>query len=155
MNALEKHLPKFIAELHDRKVRFVHCGINKNLSPDALKVLKDGEALTQKNGEGVFNLVFNYGGRAEIVHVARQMVKDQIPPEEVCEESFGEYVLTSGLPDVDLMFRTGGDRRMSNFLLWQSAYACIYIADVYWPALSKGEIIEGIQYYSLAREQHD
>ena len=155
MNALEKHLPRFIAELHDRNVRFMHCGISDNLSPEALKVLKEGEALTHQNSSGVFNLVFNYGGRAEIVRAARQMVKDHVRPEKICEKTVGDYLWTAGLPDVDLVFRTGGDRRMSNFLLWQSAYACIYIADVYWPALSRGEIEKGILVYTQSREKSD
>jgi undecaprenyl diphosphate synthase len=155
MNALEKHLPRFIAELHDRNVRFMHCGTSDNLSPAALKVLKEGEALTHQNSSGVFNLVFNYGGRAEIVHAARQLVKNRVRPENICEKTVGETLWTAGLPDVDLVFRTGGDWRMSNFLLWQSAYACIYIADVYWPALSRDEIEKGILVYAQSREQSD
>jgi len=155
MNVLEKHLPKFIAKLDERNVRFMHCGISENLSPEALNALKEGEALTKQNGNGVFNLVFNYGGRAEIVHAAQQIIKNHIQPEEICEKTVGDYLLTAGLPDVDLVFRTGGDWRMSNFLLWQSAYACIYIAEVYWPALSRGEIEEGVHYYNRSREQYD
>ena len=155
MNALEKHMPRFIAELHERNVRFIHCGISDNLSPAALKVLKEGEALTHQNSNGVFNLVFNYGGRAEIVQVARQMVKNHVLPENICEKTVEEYLLTAGLPDVDLVFRTGGDTRLSNFLLWQSAYAYIYIADVYWPALSRQEIEKGILVYTKSREQSD
>jgi len=155
MKALEKHLPKFIGELHDRNVRFMRCGINENLSPETLKVLREGEALTRQNSNGVFNLVFNYGGRAEIVQVAQQIVKNRVEPEQICEKMVDDYLLTAGLPDVDLVFRTGGDWRMSNFLLWQSAYACFYIADVYWPALSRGEIEEGIHTYTRFREQYD
>ena len=155
MNALEKNLPKFIAELHARDVRFMHSGISDNLSPAALKALKEGESLTHQNSKGVFNLVFNYGGRAEIVHLARQMAIDRVRPEDVCENTVEDYLLTAGLPDVDLVFRTGGDRRMSNFLLWQSAYACIYIADVYWPALSRGEIEKGLFYYAKSMKQSD
>jgi len=155
MNTLEKRLPKFIAELHERNVRFMHCGISDHLAPEILKVLRNGEALTHQNSNGVFNLVFNYGGRAEIVQVARQIVKNHVKPEQISEKIVDDYLLTAGLPDVDLVFRTGGDWRMSNFLLWQSAYAYIYIADVYWPALSRGEIEEGIHHYTRFREQYD
>jgi undecaprenyl diphosphate synthase len=155
MNTLEKRLPKFIAELHERNVRFMHCGISDHLAPEILKVLRNGEALTHQNSNGVFNLVFNYGGRAEIVQVARQIVKNHVKPEHISEKIVDDYLLTAGLPDVDLVFRTGGDWRMSNFLLWQSAYAYIYIADVYWPALSRGEIEEGIHTYTRFREQYD
>lgn len=155
MNTLEKRLPKFIAELHERNVRFMHCGISDHLAPEILKVLREGEALTRQNSNGVFNLVFNYGGRAEIVQVARQIVKNHVKPEQISEKIVDDYLLTAGLPDVDLVFRTGGDRRMSNFLLWQSAYAYIYIADVYWPALSRGEIEEGIHHYTRSRERYD
>jgi undecaprenyl diphosphate synthase len=145
MNALEQHLPRFIQELHDRKVRFMHCGIHERLSPRAVEVLKSGEELTRENTHATFNLVFNYGGRAELVHVARRMVEDRLQPEEVSEDRMEDYLLTVGLPDVDMVFRTGGDRRMSNFLLWQSAFAYIHVADVYWPALSKKDIERGIR----------
>jgi undecaprenyl diphosphate synthase len=152
MKALEKNLPRFIQELHERGVRFRHCGISEKLSPEALRVFKEGEALTRENEQGVFNLVFNYGGRAEIVEAARRIVQDAVPPVELSEQALDNYMLTAGLPDVDLVFRTGGEYRLSNFLLWQSAHACIYVSESYWPALSKEDLEEGIRCYCRARE---
>ena len=155
MKALEKNLPGFIRELHERGVRFRHCGINDRLSMEAQRVFKEGEQLTRGNDQGIFNLVFNYGGRAEIVEAARRIVQEAVPAGELCEKAVDSYMLTAGLPDVDLVFRTGGESRLSNFLLWQSAHACVYVSESYWPALRKEDLEDGIRCFqrTMQREQ--
>ena len=148
MRALEKHLPRFAKELHKRGVRFVHSGQSDNLTPKALRQLADAVELTRDNGPSVFNLAFNYGGRAELMHVIRSLLAEGLQPDEISEAAINDRLWTAGLPDVDLMVRTGGDQRLSNFLLWQSAYACVYIASAYWPAIDRDDIETGIEYYN-------
>jgi len=148
VHSLETHLARFVKELHTRGVRFVHGGSRDNLTAKALQVIDEAVELTRNNGPRVFNLAFNYGGRAELVRVASELAAEQAQPETISEAAINERLWTAGLPDVDLVIRTGGDRRLSNFMLWQSAYACIYIADACWPDVSRDDIEEGIKYYN-------
>lgn len=148
LKAVEKELPRFVKELHDRGVRFIHSGDTAGLSLKAKKILSDGEDLTMEDGPRIFNLVFNYGGRADIVQAARILLKSGTTAEDVNEASISEHLWTKGLPDVNLVIRTGGDRRISNFLLWQCAFALIYVVDSYWPDLSREDIAGGIEYYN-------
>ncbi|MCA9978770.1 MAG: undecaprenyl diphosphate synthase family protein, partial [Anaerolineales bacterium] len=118
-----------------------------SLTAKARKRLEDAVALTAGNSGGVFNLAYNYGGRAEIIHAVRQLLaeagKDSLAVEDVADHLF-----TVGLPEVDLVMRTGGDMRLSNFMLWQSAYAVLYVTQNYWPAITKNDIEAGINYYN-------
>ncbi|MCK4316157.1 MAG: di-trans,poly-cis-decaprenylcistransferase [Anaerolineae bacterium] len=147
VRSLEGHLPRFVKELHARDIRFVHSGSRDNLTAKALRVLDEAVSLTQNNSPWVFNLAFNYGGRAELVHVASELLAERAQPETISEATMSSRLWTAGLPDVDLVIRTGGDRRISNFMLWQSAYACIYVADAYWPDVARSDIEAGIKYY--------
>jgi undecaprenyl diphosphate synthase len=151
MHALEKHLPRFIKELHKRGVRFVHSGQPDNLTPKALRQLDDAVKLTRDNGPSVFNFAFNYGGRAELVHATRRLLAEGVGADAVSEAAINARLWTAGLPDVDLMIRTGGDHRLSNFLLWQSAYACIHIVSAYWPEIARNDIERGIKYYTRVK----
>lgn len=148
MSALEEHLPRFVKELHRRGVRFVHSGRRDDLTPTALQVLDEAIALTQHNGPEIFNFVFNHGGRAELVNVARQLLAEGRQPETISESLINDYLWTAGLPDLDLVIRTSGEQRLSNFLLWQGAYACVYVTKAYWPDVSHEDIEAGINYYN-------
>ena len=146
--------PKLAKELSAQNVRIVHSGSRQNLSRPVLRVIDNAVKMTQHNGPRVVNLAFNYGGRAELVHTARRLIAQQVEPEAITEATINDHLYTAGLPDIDLVIRTGGDQRLSNFLLWQSAYAWIYVAQAYWPALSKSDIEAAIEYYNwgLARQ---
>jgi len=148
VRSLETHLLRFVKELHAKGVCFVHSGSRDNLTAKALRVIDEAVELTRNNGPRVFNLAFNYGGRAELARVASDLAAEQAQPEAISEAAINDRLWTARLPDVDLVIRTGGDRRLSNFMLWQSAYACIHVADAYWPDTSRGDIEEGIRYYS-------
>jgi undecaprenyl diphosphate synthase len=150
MRSLEKHLPEFVRELHQRGVRFMHSGRRDELTPKALQVLDEAVALTQQNGPEIFNFVFNYVGRAELVSVTRRLVAEHVQPERVSESTINHYLWTSGLPDVDLVIRTSGEQRLSNFLLWQSAHACVYVTQAYWPDVSRDDVEAAVQYYNQA-----
>jgi undecaprenyl diphosphate synthase len=148
LRSLERHLMRFVKELHARNVRFVHSGSRDRLSPKTLAVLDKAIELTHDDGPEVFNLAFNYSGRADLTHVAREMVTKGFQPKDISENTINDHLWTKGLPDVNLVFRTGGDQRISNFMLWQSAYACIYVVDAYWPDVSQDDIKSGIKYYN-------
>jgi undecaprenyl diphosphate synthase len=100
--------------------------------------------LTKQNTRLILNVAFNYGGRAEILHAVHQMLADQIRPEELTEELFSSYLFTSGLPDPDLVIRTSGELRTSNFLIWQAAYAEYYPTPAFWPDFGPEELYEAI-----------
>jgi undecaprenyl diphosphate synthase len=148
MQSLERNLPRFANELHQRNVRFTHCGSRENISREALKGLDDAVELTKDNGPWVFNFLFNYGGRAELVHVVREIVNAESHPETISKTLVDEHLWSKGLPDLDLLIRTGGDYRTSNFMLWQAAFSTLYFVDNYWPAITKGDIERGIAYYN-------
>jgi undecaprenyl diphosphate synthase len=148
MRSPEKHLLRFVKELHARGVRFVHSGSHDRLTRKALRVFDEAIALTKNNGPEIFNMAFNYSGRAELAHVTRELAAAGVQPNTISESTVNDHRWTAGLPDVDLVFRTGGDRRVSNFMLWQSAHACIYVADAYWPDVSREDIEARIAYYN-------
>ncbi len=148
MSSLEKHLPEFVSKLHQRGVRFMHSGRRDELTPEALQALDEAATLTQQNGPEIFNFVFNYGGRAELVNVTRKLLAEKVESEVVSESTINHYLWTNGLPDVDLVIRTSGEQRLSNFLLWQSAYACIYVTQAYWPDVSRDDVEAAVKYYN-------
>jgi undecaprenyl diphosphate synthase len=148
MRSLNKELPRFTQELHKRGVRFVVSGSRERINPEGLQVLDEAIALTSHNNNYVFNLVFNYGGRDEIIHAVRQLLTLKPHPEGIDEKLVEKYLWTAGLPPVDLVIRTGGESRISNFMLWQCAFACLYIVNEYWPAIDKEHIKAGIDLYN-------
>ena len=93
MQSLEKRLPRFVKELHKRSVRFIHCGSRENMSEEALRVIDEAVKLTKDNGPWVFNFAFNYGGRAELVHVVRSVIDEGIRPENVSKNSIEKHLL--------------------------------------------------------------
>ena len=147
LRAVEEQLPRFASELHERGVRFVHSGSRHGLPVGTRHALEQAELATRDDGPRVFNLVFNYGGRAEIVHAARCLLAQQRCSASISEADVHACLWTSGLPDVDLLIRTGGDHRISNFLLWQSAHAVLYFAEAYWPAISQQDIENAVTHY--------
>ena len=140
--------PQLASQLHPRGVRILHSGSRQNLSKAVLKVIDNAVELTKANGPRVLNLAFNYGGRAELVQAVKQVVDKQLQPEAITETTIANCLYTAGLPDVDLVIRAGGEKRISNFLLWQIAYAWIYTPETYWPALSRRDIESAIESYN-------
>ena len=94
------------------------------------------------------SFALNYGGRAEIADAARRIVVDGVPPDKVDEDLLGSYLYTAGMPDVDLLVRTGGELRISNFLLWQIAYSELYFTDVLWPDYNEAELDKALLAFS-------
>jgi undecaprenyl diphosphate synthase len=154
VNALMRLIPRVIRrelnKLHENGVRLVHVGDLAPLDPAIRKQVEDAMELTKDNDRMTVALAFNYGGRAEIVEAARRIVHDHVPEKRIDEDLLGHYMWTAraGLPEVDLLIRTAGDMRISNFLLWQSAYAELYFTDTLWPDFDEAEIDRALRAYA-------
>jgi undecaprenyl diphosphate synthase len=141
---IENDVPK----LHKRGIRVRHLGRLGEL-PDWLQSsIRHAEELTKDNTGLTLSLAFNYGGHIEIVDAVRRIIAEGIPPEKVDEKLFSNYLYTAGIPDVDLLIRTGDEWRLSNFLLWQTAYSEYYFTDVLWPDFTKEDIDKALIAYS-------
>jgi undecaprenyl diphosphate synthase len=137
-----------LSALHENGVRLLHIGSLDPLSDDLRKRIHRAIELTKDNDRLTVCVAFNYGARAEIVDAARRMVREGVAPEEITEQSFASYLGTAGIPDPDLVIRTAGEMRLSNFLLWQSAYAEFYSTPVYWPDFDEAEVDKALLAYS-------
>lgn len=120
-------------QLHENGVRIKHLGRVDRLSDELRDELGQAVQMTENNTGLTLGIAFDYGGRAEIADAAKKMIEDGISASEIDEKKFSEYLYTSDMPDVDLLIRTGGDFRISNFLLWQTAYSEFYSSEILWP----------------------
>jgi undecaprenyl diphosphate synthase len=145
---LERVLENEVDNLHQEGVKLRHVGELEGLPDRLRKAVLDAIELTKDNDRLILNVAFNYGGRAEILRAARRLLEDNTDPNEIDEELFGDYLYTAGLPDPDLIIRTGGEMRLSNFLIWQSAYAEYYSTPTFWPDFDKEELTKALQAYS-------
>ena len=134
--------------LHDNNVRIVHIGKADKLNPELQNAVAYAQKLTRENTGVNLNVAFDYGGRDEILEAVKQVIRDQVPAEEVDEELFSKYLFTSHSPDPDLIIRTGGELRISNFLLWQSAYSEYYHTATLWPDLDSDELERVLEAFS-------
>jgi undecaprenyl diphosphate synthase len=146
---LEERIGKDVPKLHKKGIKVRHLGRLQELPEWLQKSIKNAEELTRNNTGMTLNLAFNYGGHVEIVDAVRRIVADGIPPEKIDEKLFSSYLYTAGLPDVDLLIRTGDELRLSNFLIWQTAYSEYYFTQVLWPDFSKEDIDKALLVYSL------
>ena len=136
------------AELHKQGARLWHIGELDALEPDLRQSVRDAIELTQHNTGITLTLAFNYGGRREIVHAIQQMVRDGLDPALIDEDAVSQRLYTPALPDADLIIRTSGEYRMSNFLLWQGAYAEFFFSPKFWPDFGPEDLIEAVKDYS-------
>ena len=129
-------------------IRLIHSGSLDGVPPAlAAKVARAIDA-TRENRDYILNVAFNYGGRMEILRAARKILRDGIPANGLCEELFERYLDTAGLGDMDLVIRTGGDQRLSNFFLWQSARGFFYSTPTYWPDFDESELRNALEAYN-------
>jgi undecaprenyl diphosphate synthase len=145
---LERVLEREVENFHREGVKLRHIGDLEGLPDGLRKSVLDAIELTKNNERMTLNVAFNYGGRAEIVRGVRRIVEDGVRPEDISEELFNHYLYTEGLPDPDLIIRTGGEMRLSNFLIWQSAYAEYYSTATYWPDFDKEELTKALGAYA-------
>lgn len=149
INALFEILKYFIKkkldELLRNNIRLMSVGDITKLPPSAAKEVKKAIERTSRNTGMILNIALNYGGRAEIIRAVNGIIADG--KKSVDEKSFESYLYTAGLPDPDLIIRTSGEYRISNFLIWQSAYSEFYVTDVLWPDFGKKELLEAVAEY--------
>ncbi|MCB9422564.1 MAG: isoprenyl transferase [Ardenticatenaceae bacterium] len=148
MKIFARVLDQELDDLHAQGVCLHHLGDLTGVNPDLQgKVLRALE-LTKDNDTLILNVAFNYGGRAEIIHAVQQMLADGISPDDLTEDLFSSYLFTKGLPDPDLVIRTSGELRISNFLIWQAAYSEYYPTPAFWPDFGREELYEAIVVYN-------
>jgi undecaprenyl diphosphate synthase len=147
MSLLKRYLRLELNTLLKNNIRFRVIGRFEELAPDVQTELKAAEERTAGNSGMQFNIALNYGGRAEIVEATRRIVEAGIDARTLDEAAFGTYLYTAGQPDPDLLIRTSGEMRVSNFLLWQIAYAEIWVTETLWPDFRKRHLLEAILDY--------
>ena len=139
--------------LHEQGVRIRHIGRLDRVSKELQEAVHDSLTLTEGNSGLTLSVALDYGGRDEILDAVRRVVSSRVPPEEVTEEVFRSFLYTNGLPDPDLIVRTGGEMRLSNFLLWQSAYAEFYSTPVYWPDFDEAEVAKSLAVFAARQRR--
>jgi len=137
-----------VPELNARGARLRFLGRQEHLPSSVLEAMREAEDLTAVNDDLDVYVALNYGGRSEIVDAARRIVADGLPPDEVDEATFARYLYAPEVPEVDLVIRTSGELRVSNFLLWQIAYAEFYVTDTLWPDFSQEEFLRAIESFA-------
>jgi len=147
MMLLKLYLRRELATLHENNVRFRVVGRAEELAEDVQHELEIGIRQTATNTGMLFNIALNYGGRAEIVDAARRAIVAGVLPDQLDERRFSEFLYTAGQPDPDLLIRTSGEMRVSNFLLWQIAYSEIWVTETLWPDFRRRDLLEAIVAY--------
>src|SRR5512139_796481 len=140
LRILEDVIDRELQELHDQGVQLRHIGRLDRLNPTLRDKVIQAVEYTSENTRLVLNVAFNYGGRDEIICAIQRIIEDGIRPEELNDEVVNRYLFTAGVPDPDLIIRTSGELRGSNFLIWQGAYSEWYFPPVYWPDFDKGQL---------------
>ncbi len=151
---LEGMIRKETGELHAEGIRLVHIGRLDRLPNEVQKSIADAIEMTKDNTKFTVALAYDYGGRSEMTHAIRSIVADGVHPSEIDEALVRSYLYTSGMPDPDLIIRTAGEMRISNFLLWQAAYAEYYSTDVYWPEFDESEVDKAVAAYGRRRRKY-
>ena len=142
-----------VDELHGGGIRLRHIGRLDRLPAELRRSIHESIELTKHNSRMTLCVAFDYGGRAEIVDAVRAMIADEVPAEDVDESLLRRYMYTDGIPDPDLIIRTSGEERLSNFLIWQAAYAEYYTTPVYWPDFDEAEVDKALEAYQGRRRR--
>jgi len=148
LSILRRVLDRELAELHQEGVRLRHIGKIERIPSRLQQKIRDAIELTRNNQRLTLNIAFDYGGRDELVRAIRRIVADGVPVEQVDESLVSRYLDTAGLPDPDLIIRTSGEMRVSNFLIWQGAYAELYVTPKMWPDFDDDELYKALQQYA-------
>jgi undecaprenyl diphosphate synthase len=154
MMLLKRYIRLELSTLLQNNIQFRVIGRPEELAPDVQRELEIGIRRTEDNTGMQFNIALNYGGRAEIVDAARRAIAAGIPADALDERRFGELLYTAGQPDPDLLIRTSGEMRISNFLLWQIAYAEIWVTDTLWPDFRCRHLLEAILAYQKRERRY-
>ena len=147
MMLLKRYIRLELSTLLKNNIRFQVVGRSEELAPDVQTELAMGIRQTEANTGMRFNIALNYGGRAEIVDAARRAIAAGVRPDDLDERRFSEFLYTAGQPDPDLLIRTSGEMRISNFLLWQIAYSEIWVTETLWPDFRRRHLLEAVLAY--------
>ncbi|MFP4321051.1 MAG: polyprenyl diphosphate synthase [Anaerolineales bacterium] len=148
MNILENVIERELDSLHANGVQLRHIGNLEALSPKLQQKVREAIERTRYNDRLILNVAFNYGGRVEIVQAVQRIVAEGIPVDQIDETLLTYFMSTAGQPDPDMVVRTSGEMRVSNFLIWQGAYAEYYVTPTYWPDFDRDELLKALQNYS-------
>jgi undecaprenyl diphosphate synthase len=149
----EESLSEHADELHEKGVRLHHLGRLQELPGSLQTAITKATDLTKNNTAMTLSFALNYGGRLEIVDAVRRIISDGIPAQDIDERLFSRYLYTKGLPDVDLVIRTSGEFRISNFLMWQAAYSEYYFTEVLWPDFNQEELVKALLAYNQRKRR--
>jgi undecaprenyl diphosphate synthase len=145
LRILEDVIDRELQELHDQGVQLRHIGRLDRLKPSLRKKVLEAIEFTRHNTRLVLNVAFNYGGRDEIICAIQRLIQDGVQAEEITDALVSQYLFTAGVPDPDLIIRTSGELRGSNFLIWQGAYSEWYFTPTYWPDFDKDELSRALE----------
>ncbi len=148
MRIFARVLDQEVEDLYGQGVCIHHLGSLDGVSESLQKKVRRALHMTKDNDRLILNVAFNYGGRAEILHAVKQMLEDGVNPSDLSEDMFSSYLFTNGLPDPDLVIRTSGELRISNFLIWQAAYAEYYPEPAYWPDFGREQLYGALLAYN-------
>ncbi len=148
LNILRTVIDREFDALNANGVQLRHIGNLEGLSPELQAKVRNAIEKTRNNDQLTLNLAFNYGGRDEIIRAVRRIVQDGLSADQIDEVLFDFYLDTAGVPDPDLIVRTGGEMRISNFLVWQSVYAEYYTTPKFWPDFDKEELLQAILHFN-------
>jgi len=154
MLLLKRYLRSELKTLLTNDIRFNVIGRMEHLAPDIQDELRAAIDRTASSRGMLFNIALNYGGRAEIVDAARRAIESGIAPEQLDEERFASFLYTAGQPDPDLLIRTSGEMRVSNYLLWQIAYAEIYVTETLWPDFRRRHFVDAVLAYQKRERRY-
>ncbi len=148
LHILEDVIDRELNELHGEGVQLRHIGRLEKLAPGLQEKVLHAMKLTKNNNRLILNIAWNYGGRDEIVQAIQRIIKDGVEPDKVTDDLVSQYMYTVGVPDPDLIIRTSGELRISNFLIWQAAYSEWYITPTYWPDFDKEEYRRALETFA-------
>ncbi len=148
LRLFEESINKYVSELRENGIKLRHLGHLKELPQGLQLAINKAIELTKNNARMTLSFALNYGGRLEILDAVRQIIAEGIQIQNIDERLFKSYLYTAGLPDVDLLIRTGGEFRISNFLIWQAVYSEYYFTDVLWPNFNQKELEKALLTYS-------
>jgi undecaprenyl diphosphate synthase len=148
MGIFEDVIDRELPELQEKGVRLRHIGRLEGLKPVFADKVRNAIEATKNNDKLILNIAFNYGGRAEIVEAVKKLVAQGVKADDITEEMISAHLYTADVPDPDLIIRTSGEMRVSNFLIWQGAYSEYYLAPVYWPDFDKEQMRLALEEYA-------
>jgi undecaprenyl diphosphate synthase len=148
MFLLVRGVDKYMQEFNDAGVRIVFVGQREGLDSKVSKAIEKAEENTKNNTKGTLVICFNYGGQQEIVDATKKMIAEGIAPEAITEAVVGAYLYAPEIPPIDLVIRTSGEQRLSNFMLWRAAYSELYFVDKHWPDFTAQDLNAALRAYA-------